>query len=83
MKIAVVGSREDVRGFALAGLTGQVAEGVPEVEAALAAAAREGSEAGLLLVSASAARLAPEAIAALERREGAPVALVLPEGLSR
>ncbi len=78
MKIAVVGSPEDVRGFALAGLPGQVAQGGAEVEAALA-----GSDAGLLLVSACAARLAPEAIARLERGEGAPVALVLPEGSSR
>jgi vacuolar-type H+-ATPase subunit F/Vma7 len=78
VKIAVVGSPEDVRGFALAGLPGRVAESPAEVEAALA-----GSDAGLLLVSASTARLAPESIARLERGEGAPVALVLPEGSSQ
>jgi vacuolar-type H+-ATPase subunit F/Vma7 len=78
MKIAVVGSPEDVRGFALAGLPGRVAESGAEVEAALA-----GSQAGLLLVSGDAARLAPEAIGRLERGEGAPVALVLPEGSSQ
>jgi vacuolar-type H+-ATPase subunit F/Vma7 len=78
VKIAVVGSAEDVRGFALAGLSGRVAESGAEVEAALA-----GSDASLLLVSAVTARLAPEAIERLERGEGAPVALVLPEGSSR
>ena len=78
MRIAVVGSPDDVRGFALAGLPGRVAESGAEVEAAL-----EGSDAGLLLVSADAARLAPESIARLEQGEGAPVALVLPEGSSR
>jgi vacuolar-type H+-ATPase subunit F/Vma7 len=83
VRIAVVGSPEDVRGFALLGLTGQVAEGSRDVEAALEAAAREGLETGLLLVSACAARLAPEAILGLQRREGAPVVLVLPEELSR
>ncbi len=83
MKIAVVGSPEDVRGFSLAGLTGQVAESAAEMERALAAATRGGSEAGLLLVSADAARLASESVSGLERREGAPVVLVLPEGLSR
>ena len=77
MKIEVVGSPEDVRGFALAGLPGRVAERPAEVEAALA-----GSDAGLLLISASAARLAPEAIARLEGGLGAPVALVLPEDSS-
>jgi vacuolar-type H+-ATPase subunit F/Vma7 len=78
VKIAVVGSAEDVRGFALAGLSGRVAESGAEVEAALA-----GSDASLLLVSAVTARLAPEAIERLERGEGTPVALVLPEGSSR
>jgi vacuolar-type H+-ATPase subunit F/Vma7 len=81
VKIAVVGSRQDVGGFALAGLPGVVVGTGPEVEAALGAAAREG-QTDLLLVSADAIRLAPDALEALRRREGAPVLLVLPEAAS-
>lgn len=80
MKISVVGSREDVGGFGLAGLPGRVAEVGPEVDAALRAAASGDEEpTGFLLVSAGAARLAPELFEALARREGAPAVLALPE----
>ena len=74
----MVGSAEDVGGFALAGLPGRLAETDQEVAAALRAAA-EGEPTGFLLVSPGAARRVPDLFDALERREGAPVVLVLPE----
>ena len=83
MKIVVVGSPEDVRGFALAGLAGYPADGRLEVETILAERSREDSDVGLLLVSGSAARQAPEALAALRKRDGAPIVLELPEGVAR
>jgi vacuolar-type H+-ATPase subunit F/Vma7 len=76
--IAVVGSAEDVGGFALAGLPVFLAETGPEVEAALRLAADGPAPACFLLVSAGAARLVPEAVEALGKPEGAPVVLVLP-----
>jgi len=80
VKIAVVGSAEDVGGFALAGLPGRLAETGPVVEDALrAAAAGEEDATGFLLVSSGAARLAPAALEALAMREGPPVVLALPE----
>jgi len=79
VKIAVVGSEQDVGGFALAGLPGRVVESGPGVEAALRAAGEEES-AGLLLVSAETARAASEVLERIARREGAPVVLALPEG---
>ena len=83
MKIEVVGSAEDVAGFALAGLPGRVAETGKDVEAALrAAVAGDGEPAGFLLVSAGAARLAPDLFDALEERDAAPVVLSLPEEMS-
>lgn len=80
MRIAVVGSPQDVRGFALAGLPGRVAGSAADAAEALATEAGVGSGTALLLVSACVARLVPEALAAVQRREGGPAVLVLPEG---
>jgi vacuolar-type H+-ATPase subunit F/Vma7 len=80
VKIAVVGSANDVRGFSLVGLPGRVADTAREAVSALGEEARDGSGTALLLVSARAARLYPDELAAIRRREGGPAVLVLPEG---
>lgn len=78
MRVVLLGTVDDVRGFALAGVPGVVVTERRELEAGLRAAADAG--AGLVLVSAATAALAPAAVAALAGRDGGPAVLVLPEG---
>ncbi len=73
MKALVLGTPDDVRGFALAGVRGVACENAADVDRAIAALP---SELALLLVSEPVARLAPEKIAALATQP--PAVLVLP-----
>lgn len=73
----VLGSEEEVRTFALAGVEGYACETPLAVEQA-AAAVREREDVALVLVCARVQQLAPAALARLERPEGPPTVLVLP-----
>jgi vacuolar-type H+-ATPase subunit F/Vma7 len=73
MKILVLGTPDDVRGFALAGAAGRVPRDAEEVEQAIEEAERDGVE--LILLSPEIARLAPEAVAASR-----VLVVILPEG---
>jgi len=76
---ALLGTGQDVRGFALAGLEGQVCESSGELARA-AAALRARPEVALILVSRTLARLAPAEIARFQAPEGPPALVVLPGG---
>lgn len=77
-RVLFLGARDEVRGFALAGVPGRTAPDARALEAALEEAAREGI--GLILVSPVVAALAPRAIEALADRLPPPAVLVLPGG---
>jgi len=79
MNILVLGTPDDVRGFALAGVAGVAPANRREVEERLAAAA----DLELLLVSSEVATLAPRAVAAAMTRAGGPLILVLPQASER
>ncbi len=74
MKLVVLGTADDVRGFALAGVAGVRPVSGREVEEQLAAAA--GLD--LILLSSEVAALAPQAVAAARSRAGGPLILILP-----
>ncbi|HET9752741.1 MAG TPA: V-type ATP synthase subunit F [Myxococcales bacterium] len=75
----VLGCEEEVRAFALAGVDGYACDSPLAVEKA-AAAVRGREDVALVLVCAKLQRLAPAALARLERPEGPPTVLVLPGG---
>lgn len=79
MRIVVLGNAEDVRGFALAGVHGQVCRDARQAEANLAHIAAHAAEVGLLLISSSVARLAMRTVERLREREGGPTVIVLPD----
>jgi vacuolar-type H+-ATPase subunit F/Vma7 len=75
----VLGSEEEVRTFALAGVEGYACETPLSLEKAVAAV-REREDVALVLVGTRAQELAPAALARLERPDGPPSVLVLPGG---
>lgn len=77
MRIFVLGDAADVRGFALAGVEGGVAEDA-ETARALLEKTGDGHPVGLLLLSQRIARLLPGEVARLLRSERPPAVLVLP-----
>jgi vacuolar-type H+-ATPase subunit F/Vma7 len=79
MRVLVLGSRDDARGFALAGAVTRAPRDRRELVAALARVMDERPPVGLVLVSAAIAELAPRAVEAFAAKEGAPPILVLPE----
>jgi hypothetical protein len=78
MKAALFADEEDRRGFALAGLTGPPCRDGAELDHALKTVGDDLS-AGLLVVTAAAARLGPRALDVFRREAGATLVLVLPE----
>jgi vacuolar-type H+-ATPase subunit F/Vma7 len=75
MKVLLLGTARDLRGFALAGLEGRACDGAAELEEALAEATR--AEVGLVALSAEVAALSPAAVKACAATR--PL-IVLPEG---
>ncbi len=80
MRVLVLGTADDARGFGLAGALAWAPRGRREIEAALARAVTEEPPIGLVLVSAEIAAEAPRAVRSFAERAGAPPLLVLPEG---
>jgi vacuolar-type H+-ATPase subunit F/Vma7 len=78
VRILVLGDAEDVRGFALAGVEGRVAEDAETARAVLERGDGEGRPVGLLLLSERIARLLPREVDRLVRSERPPAVLVLP-----
>ncbi|MGZ6126421.1 MAG: V-type ATP synthase subunit F [Myxococcales bacterium] len=77
MIAVLLGTEQDVRGFALAGVESRACGTAGEVaEAAAALHAR--SDVALILVSRNVARLAPDEVARLEGVSGPPALIVLP-----
>jgi vacuolar-type H+-ATPase subunit F/Vma7 len=79
MRIVVLGDADDVRGFALVGVHGQVCRDAREAEAHLARIPTQATEVGLVLISSSVARLATRTVERLREREGGPTVIVLPD----
>ena len=77
MKMHVIGDPDAVLGFALVGLTGQVANTAREVEEALEAAARS-PEIGVIFVTERAASLVPEAMDGYRRAREGPLVVEIP-----
>lgn len=75
MKVLLLGTRRDLRGFALAGLEGRACKGAAELEEALAEASQ--GEVALVALSAELAALSPAAVKACA---AARPLIVLPEG---
>jgi len=82
VRIVVLGDADDVRGFALAGVEGQVCQDLGAAESALAQIGARAGEVGLLLISAAVAGFAPSAVERLRRQEGGPAVVILPEAES-
>ena len=79
MRLAVVGSPEDVRGFGLAGVQGRSATTRKEAILVLRELLTQRGEIGLVLVSAALARVIAREVAELRRRGVPPAVLVLPD----
>jgi vacuolar-type H+-ATPase subunit F/Vma7 len=79
MRVSVIGTEEDVIGFALAGWPGRVCDDEASVAAALQSDCRD-PDVALLLVSQAAADLASAAVQRLQATPGAPIVIVLPAG---
>ena len=77
MKTFLLGTPEDVRGFALAGIAGSACT-TPEEALEAAAGLETMQDLALLLVSQEVAQLAPEAVEKLSRDHGPPTVVVLP-----
>jgi vacuolar-type H+-ATPase subunit F/Vma7 len=73
--LLVLGTPDDVRGFALAGVPGVTPAGARELEERLATPGLE-----LIFVSPEVAALAPQALAAPGARGDGPLILLLPKG---
>jgi vacuolar-type H+-ATPase subunit F/Vma7 len=73
VKVVVLGTPDDVRGFALAGAAGRVPRDGDDVAQAIAEAERDGVQ--LILLSPEIARLAPQHVAASRVS-----IVILPEG---
>ena len=78
MKVLLVGTGEDARGFALAGVAVRACETAADAAAALSAARDPDAEVGLVLVTPGVAQRAPEAVRAFLRSTPPPALLVLP-----
>ena len=78
MRVLVLGTPDDARGFALAGALARAPGSRRELDVLLSRAAEE--RVGLVLVSAEVAALSPRAVRAFAERPGAPPLLVLPAG---
>jgi vacuolar-type H+-ATPase subunit F/Vma7 len=78
VRIFLLGDAADVRGFALAGVEGGVAEDAETARALLEKAGDGGRPVGLLLLSERIARLLPGEVARLLRSERPPAVLLLP-----
>jgi vacuolar-type H+-ATPase subunit F/Vma7 len=77
MRLSVIGTVEDVIGFALAGSPGLLCTTKAMVLAALESECRD-PDVALVLVSGEAARLAPDAVQQWTTAPGAPILIVLP-----
>jgi vacuolar-type H+-ATPase subunit F/Vma7 len=77
MRLSVIGTAEDVIGFALAGSPGRVCTTEAMVLAALESECRD-PDVALVLVSGEAAELAPDAVQKWSTAPGAPILIVLP-----
>ena len=77
MRLSVIGTVEDVIGFALAGSPGLLCTTGAMVLAALESECRD-PDVALVLVSGEAARLAPDAVQKWSTAAGAPILIVLP-----
>ncbi len=75
MRALLLGTPDDVRGFALAGVTGLACLDAGDVERA-AAAVKARDDVALVLVSQAVAKLSPQAIASLAGEP--PAVVVLP-----
>ena len=78
MHLTVIGTLEDVTGFALAGASGVICQSEADVTAALQAASQDRTVA-LVAVSERAASLAPAAVGRWRAASGSPVLIVLPD----
>lgn len=79
MRVLVLGSVDDARGFGLAGTAARTPRDRRALEAELAHAGDQRPPVGLVLVSAEVAALSPRAVRAFAETPGAPPLLVLPE----
>ena len=77
MRLSVIGTAEDVIGFALAGSPGRLCTTEAMVLAALESECRD-LDVALVLVSSEAAELAPAAVQKWSTAPGAPILIVLP-----
>ena len=77
MRLSVIGTAEDVIGFALAGSPGVACTSEASVVAALDSECRDPNVA-LVLISEEAATLAPDAVQKWRLAAGAPLFIVLP-----
>lgn len=75
----MIGTGEDARGFALAGVALQACDSARDAAVALNAARAPGARVGLVLVTPGLAERAPEAIRAFLLGEPPPALLVLPD----
>lgn len=78
MKLFVLGTAEDVRGFGLAGVEGRAAETPEEARRFLEQIASAPRDVGLLLISEATARLAPGQVERLARGRRSPAIVLLP-----
>jgi vacuolar-type H+-ATPase subunit F/Vma7 len=78
VKVVVVGSPDEVRGFALAGVEGQTATTRREAIDALRDLLGAGQGVGLLLLSQAVAQAIPREIRELRLRGAPPALLILP-----
>lgn len=79
MRIVVLGDADDVSGFALVGVHGQVCGAAREAETHLAGVATQAAEVALVLISSSVAGLARRTIERMRDLEGGPTVIVLPD----
>ena len=78
MKLIVVGSGEELTGFALAGAETVTCNAAGDAAATVDRVAAPESGAGLVLITPSIARHATGAVTAAQRRKGPPVVAVIP-----
>ena len=78
MKLIVIGRRDEITGFALAGVETMVCESPDDARALVDEAAGPTGGAGLVLVSPWIAQHAARAVSAARLRKGPPVVAVIP-----
>jgi vacuolar-type H+-ATPase subunit F/Vma7 len=79
MRLVVLGDRATATGFALAGVESVACRTRDEVIGAITDVIGRDARVGIVLVSSSAYRLAPDVVEPLRERVGGPIVSVLPD----